>query len=104
MLLALQVMVSAPTDANLALWRELGAQTTHDNADVVLGCDVIFLAVKPHIFPEVRFPNTDLKSTIQYMLDMSWETLIFDILSSSNLFTVGLHHQKNDQTTMNLFY
>ena len=50
----LQVMVSAPTDTNLALWRELGAQTTHDNADVVLGCDVIFLAVKPHIFPEVR--------------------------------------------------
>lgn len=48
-----QVMVSAPTDTNLALWRELGAQTTHDNADVVLGCDVIFLAVKPHIFPEV---------------------------------------------------
>ena len=48
-----QVMVSAPTDSNLALWRELGAQTTHDNADVVLGCDVIFLAVKPHIFPEV---------------------------------------------------
>ena len=50
----MQVMVSAPTDTNLALWRELGAQTTHDNADVVLGCDVIFLAVKPHIFPEVR--------------------------------------------------
>ena len=47
-------MVSAPTDTNLALWRELGAQTTHDNADVVLGCDVVFLAVKPHIFPEVR--------------------------------------------------
>ena len=48
-----QVMVSAPTDSNLALWRELGAQTTHDNADVILACDVIFLAVKPHIFPEV---------------------------------------------------
>jgi hypothetical protein len=46
-------MASAPSDNNLALWRQLGAQTTHDNADVILGCDVIFLSVKPHLFPEV---------------------------------------------------
>ena len=60
-------MVSAPTDSNLALWRELGAQTTHDNADVVLGCDVIFLAVKPHIFPEVR-NDFDNGSVDQYVV------------------------------------
>ncbi len=48
-----QVMASAPSDNNLALWRQLGAVTTNDNADIILSCDVIFLAVKPHIFPEV---------------------------------------------------
>ena len=61
-------MVSAPTDSNLALWRELGAQTTHDNADVVLGCDVIFLAVKPHIFPEVRLSRCRFGATESLIL------------------------------------
>ena len=34
-------------------WRQLGASTTHNNADVILQCDIIFLAVKPNIFPEM---------------------------------------------------
>ena len=48
-----QVLTSAPSDANLIHWRGLGAATTHSNAEVVLHCDVIFLATKPHIFPAV---------------------------------------------------
>lgn len=35
------------------LWRQLGASTTHVNSEVVISCDVIFLAVKPHIFPKM---------------------------------------------------
>ena len=46
-------MASAPSDTNLALWRQLGATTTHENADIVMSCDIIFLAVKPHLFPVV---------------------------------------------------
>jgi len=46
-----QVLVSAPSDRNLKLWRdEMKCSTTHDNAQVILECDVIFLATKPHIF------------------------------------------------------
>ena len=48
-----QVMTSAPSDNNLMLWRQLGAATTHVNSEVVIACDVIFLAVKPNIFPAV---------------------------------------------------
>ena len=48
-----QVLASAPSDTNLALWRQLGAETTHKNSDIVQNCDVIFLAVKPQILPVV---------------------------------------------------
>ena len=34
-------------------WRQLNATTTHINSDVIRSCDVIFLAVKPHLFPGV---------------------------------------------------
>lgn len=48
-----QVLASAPSDTNLTFWRQLGARTTHANAEIVRTCDVIFLAVKPHILPQV---------------------------------------------------
>ena len=48
-----QIMTSAPSDKNLKVWKNLNAYTTHDNAEVIKNSDVIFLAVKPHIFPEV---------------------------------------------------
>ena len=47
------MVASAPSDSNLMLWRQLDAQTTHDNAKVIRECDIIFLAVKPHLFSEV---------------------------------------------------
>ena len=34
-------------------WRQFNAATTHINSDVIRSCDVIFLAVKPHLFPGV---------------------------------------------------
>lgn len=49
----MQVMASAPSDINLLLWRELGASTTHSNADVIKACDVVFLAVKPQMLNKV---------------------------------------------------
>ena len=48
-----QVLASAPSDNNLKVWRDLKANTTHDNSEVIKSCDFIFLAVKPHIFPKV---------------------------------------------------
>lgn len=66
-----QVLTSAPSDNNLMLWRQLGANTTHENADVIMGCDVIFLATKPHIFPammaglEITGIEEDPKSKLQ---------------------------------------
>ena len=47
------MLASAPSDTNLLLWRQLNATTTHINSDVIRSCDVIFLAVKPHLFPAV---------------------------------------------------
>lgn len=66
-----KVLTSAPSDNNLMLWRQLGANTTHENADVIMGCDVIFLATKPHIFPammaglEITGIEEDPKSKLQ---------------------------------------
>jgi pyrroline-5-carboxylate reductase len=48
-----QILTSAPSDTNLMIWRQLNAETTHVNADVVKKCDIVFFAVKPHIFPFV---------------------------------------------------
>ena len=48
-----QILASAPSDTNLKTWREFHAETTHDNIEVIKKCDMIFLSVKPHIFPKV---------------------------------------------------
>ena len=45
--------MSAPSDTNLILWRQLNVSTTHINSDILRACDIIFLAVKPHMFPAV---------------------------------------------------
>ncbi|KAG8431693.1 hypothetical protein GDO86_020451, partial [Hymenochirus boettgeri] len=48
-----QMMVSAPTDRNLANLQACGFRTTHTNRDIVTHCKVVFLATKPHIIPLV---------------------------------------------------
>jgi len=49
-----QIITSAKTQTRLqTVWKDLGTQTTLNNLDVVHNADVIFLAVKPQIFPSV---------------------------------------------------
>ena len=35
------------------LWRQLNVSTTNVNSDILRTCDIIFLAVKPNVFPSV---------------------------------------------------
>lgn len=48
-----QVYVSSPYPKYLADWKRRGANVYTDNAEVATNADVIFLAVKPVIFPIV---------------------------------------------------
>ena len=50
---ATNVVVSAPSDRNLAYHRNLGCQTTHNNVEVIEKAAIVFFAVKPHLFPVV---------------------------------------------------
>ncbi|OQR69778.1 pyrroline-5-carboxylate reductase-like [Tropilaelaps mercedesae] len=44
---AQHILVSAPTDRNLAFFEQLGCRTTHDNNTVTSSCNVVFLCIKP---------------------------------------------------------
>ncbi|XP_078282340.1 pyrroline-5-carboxylate reductase 3 [Rhinoraja longicauda] len=48
-----EIIASAPSDDNLYKFKEVGMRTTHDNGSVVTNCTVLFLAVKPHLLPDV---------------------------------------------------
>ena len=50
---ASDIIVSAPSDRNLVNWREMQCKTTHDNVEIILEADIVFFAVKPHLFPVV---------------------------------------------------
>ena len=42
-----QILVSAPSDRNLKTWRDdMNCRTTHDNAEVIKECDIVFLSTK----------------------------------------------------------
>ncbi|KAB7493772.1 Pyrroline-5-carboxylate reductase 1, mitochondrial [Armadillidium nasatum] len=47
------MVVSAPSEKNLSKLKPHGIKTTHDNKMVVEESHMVFLAVKPHIIPEV---------------------------------------------------
>ena len=82
-----QILASAPSDTNLKTWREFKAETTHDNIEVIKKCDMIFLSVKPHIFPkvlenikkspglEMEFVTSESKLFISIMAGIKMETL-----------------------------
>ena len=82
---ASQILASAPSDTNLKTWREFNAETTHDNIEVIQKCDMIFLSVKPHIFPKVleniknsldrEFVTSESKLFISIMAGIKMETL-----------------------------
>lgn len=46
------VWVSARTDRTLSFWSDLGAHTTLKNGLVIENCDIVFLAMKPHVLDE----------------------------------------------------
>ncbi|XP_043190043.1 pyrroline-5-carboxylate reductase 3-like [Amphibalanus amphitrite] len=46
---ASHVHASAPSQTNLKDWASWGAVTTTDNCEILEQCDVVFLAVKPHL-------------------------------------------------------
>ncbi|KAG6795553.1 uncharacterized protein LOC107998629 isoform X1 [Apis cerana] len=46
------VWVSARTNKTLGFWNDLGAHATLKNGEVVDNCDIIFLAMKPHMFDD----------------------------------------------------
>ncbi|XP_073532931.1 pyrroline-5-carboxylate reductase 3 [Phyllobates terribilis] len=47
------ISVSAPSDSNLQYFRDRGCHTTHSNITVLYEANVVFLATKPHIIPQV---------------------------------------------------
>ncbi|KAL9968754.1 hypothetical protein ACROYT_G020874 [Oculina patagonica] len=47
------IIASATTEKTLAVWKDLGCQTTLANKEVVEYSDVVFLAVKPHLIVPV---------------------------------------------------
>lgn len=47
------IIISAPSMNNLPRFKEKGVSVTHSNHEVVGGSCLIFLAVKPHIIPQV---------------------------------------------------
>ncbi len=47
------IFVSAKTDTHLAPFQKAGMHVGCDNQAVIDNCDVVILAVKPHLYPEV---------------------------------------------------
>lgn len=44
-----QIYISAPSETTLAFWKSKGSHAENNNGKIMEECDIIFLAVKPHI-------------------------------------------------------
>lgn len=72
------VWVSGRTERTHGFWRDLGVHPTLNNNEVVNNCDIIFLAVKPHMLDdalntvEIKMPD---KLFISVLAGVSLETL-----------------------------
>ncbi|XP_013978679.1 pyrroline-5-carboxylate reductase 3 isoform X3 [Salmo salar] len=53
------VKVSAPSARNFGRFQELGVAVTHSNAELVSSCDLVFVAVKPHLVTTILSEITD---------------------------------------------
>uniref|UniRef100_A0A4W5KSX0 Pyrroline-5-carboxylate reductase n=1 Tax=Hucho hucho TaxID=62062 RepID=A0A4W5KSX0_9TELE len=53
------VKVSAPSARNFGRFQELGVAVTHSNAELVSSCDLVFVAVKPHLITTILSEITD---------------------------------------------
>lgn len=66
------VWVSARTDRTLGFWTDLGAHATLKNGEVVDNCDIIFLAMKPHMLDDaLQGIQATMKKKITDMLFIS---------------------------------
>lgn len=76
---AKHIVVSAPTDRNLAFFEQLGCRTSHDNNVIVTTCDVVFLCIKPAqcdiAFREVEWRQRTSQLVISVMAGVSLERL-----------------------------
>lgn len=77
------VWVSARTDKTLSFWKDLGAHATLKNTEVVENCDVIFLAIKPHMLDDAlaglqkeRLRKIDSKLYVSVLVGVTLDTLI----------------------------
>ncbi|XP_046832508.1 pyrroline-5-carboxylate reductase 1, mitochondrial [Vespa crabro] len=77
------VWVSGRTKRTLTFWKELGAQATFKNGEVVEKSDVIFLSVKPHMLDDALDGvvktlkgKIDNKLYVSILVGMSLDTLI----------------------------
>lgn len=88
---ATNVVVSAPSDRNLAYHRDLGCHTTHNNVEVIEKAAIVFFAVKPHLFPVVmknlkencqlneKPITTESKLYVSIMAGIKMNTLLEDL-------------------------
>ena len=83
---ASQILASAPSDTNLKTWREFSAETTHDNIEVIQKCDMIFLSVKPHIFPKVL---ENIKNSLEREFVTSESKLFVSIMAGTKMETLS---------------
>ena len=47
-----KIWVSSRTEKTLRIWKDYGVNSTLKNYEILENCDIIFLAVKPHILDE----------------------------------------------------
>ncbi|EZA56589.1 Pyrroline-5-carboxylate reductase 1, mitochondrial [Ooceraea biroi] len=76
------VWVSGRTDRTHGFWNELGAHPTLKNNEVVSNCDIIFLAVKPHMLDDA------LSSIIENKTDKFQDKLFVSVLAGVSLDTL----------------
>ncbi|XP_078035523.1 pyrroline 5-carboyxlate reductase [Augochlora pura] len=79
------VWVSARTNKTLGFWSNIGTRTTLENKEVLKNCDIIFLAVKPHMLNEAleSLRSTELSVYdplfVSVLVGISLDTLTFKL-------------------------
>ncbi|KAM4029473.1 pyrroline-5-carboxylate reductase 3 isoform 1-T1 [Anomaloglossus baeobatrachus] len=68
---AQNISVSAPSDSNLHYFRDRGCQTSHSNLAVLYEADIVFLATKPHVIPQVLMEIASAITPQQVIVSMA---------------------------------
>ncbi|XKL61596.1 hypothetical protein PGB90_001429 [Kerria lacca] len=79
-----QIYVSAPSERNFQKWKELGVNTTHNNYEVILQCNIVFLAVKPQNIHSVIIDLSMSKN------ELDFDRLIISIIAGLSLKALDL--------------